>query len=108
VTTLLDGLFDFNSKPRKPEISAKQPRYLNPATPASPMIMLEPVGLLEEVAVMVEEVAFALEVAVFVPEVIAFVLEAAFVLEEATFMLVDVVVAWLVDVAVASLVVVLE
>lgn len=86
--TLLDGPIDFKSKPGNPEVSAKQPRYLYPATPASPMVRLEPVDLLVEVEAMVEEVALALE--------------------EAAFMLADVVVAWLVGIAAPLLVVVLE
>ena len=35
-STLLDGPLNFSTKPGKPEVSAKQPRYVNPATPASP------------------------------------------------------------------------
>ena len=35
-STLLDGLLNFSTKPGKLEVLAKQPRYVNPATPASP------------------------------------------------------------------------
>jgi hypothetical protein len=58
-STLLDGPLNFSTKPGNPEVSAKQPRYVNPK-----VVPVTSVGVVVGVEAWLVDVALLLEVEV--------------------------------------------